>query len=147
MFKIKTEKNGVIVEAPILPPLARSIEASPTGDLAFIVGERGKPMAKESFGNWFREVCEAAKVPGSAHGLRKAGATRAAENGATTTQLRAMFGWTSDNMPALYTKTADRARSAAGGMSKSERKGHTLSPHHPPHLGETPGVITKTGGK
>jgi hypothetical protein len=62
-FKIKTEKNGVVVEAPILPALARSIETAPTGDLAFIVGERGRPMAKESFGNWFREVCEAAKVP------------------------------------------------------------------------------------
>ena len=44
-------------------------------------------MAKESFGNWFREACKAAGVPGSAHGLRKAGATLAAENGATTTEL------------------------------------------------------------
>ena len=48
-FRIAAEKNGVIVEAPILPPLQRSIEASPTGDLAFIAGERGNPMAKESF--------------------------------------------------------------------------------------------------
>jgi integrase len=147
VFRIKTEKNGVIVEAPILPQLARSIEAGPTGDLAFIAGERGKPMAKESFGNWFRETCEAAKVPGSAHGLRKAGATRAAENGATTTELKAMFGWTDDSMPALYTRTADRARSAAGGMSKLERNMDVLSPHHSPHLGDTPGVAEKTGGK
>ena len=94
VFKIKTEKNGVVVEAPILAPLARSIEAAPTGDLAFIAGERGKPMAKELFGNWFREACKAAGVPGSAHGLRKAGATLAAENGATTTELKSMFGWT-----------------------------------------------------
>lgn len=138
VFKITTEKNSVVVEAPILPPLARSIEASPTGDLAFIVGERGKPMAKESFGNWFREACQAAGVPGVAHGLRKAGATRAAENGATTTQLKAMFGWTDDSMPAHYTKTADRARSAASGMSKLERKEHALSPHLSPHLVSTP---------
>ena len=72
-------------EAPFLPPLARSIDAAPTGDLAFIAGERGKPMTKESFGNWFREACQSAGVPGSAHGLRRAGPTRAAENGATTT--------------------------------------------------------------
>jgi len=117
-FKIKTEKNGVIVEAPILPPLARSIETAPTGDLAFIAGERGQPMVKESFGNWFREVCKEAKVPGSAHGLRKAGATRAAENGATTTELKALFGWTNEAMPAHYTKTADRARVATGASSK-----------------------------
>ncbi|MBV8103835.1 MAG: tyrosine-type recombinase/integrase, partial [Hyphomicrobiales bacterium] len=125
VFRIKTEKNGVIVEAPILEPLRRSIDAAPTGDLAFIVGERGKPMTKESFGNWFRETCQAAGAPGSAHGLRKAGATRAAENGATTTELKAMFGWSDDNMPALYTKTADRARSAASSMSKIERKPKT----------------------
>ena len=100
-------------------------------------------MTKESFGNWFREACQSAGVPGSAHGLRKAGATRAAENGATTTELKATFGWTDDNMPAHYTKTADRARSAAGGMSKLERKEHALSPH----LGETPGFLDKTGGK
>jgi len=91
VFRIKTEKNGVVVEAPILPPLARSIAAAPTGDLAFIVGEHGRPMAKESFGNWFREACRAAEVPGSAHGLRKAGATRAAKNGATTLALLIQF--------------------------------------------------------
>ena len=69
----------VDVIPPILAPLARSIEATKTGDLAFIAGERGRPMAKESFGNWFRKACNAAGVPGSAHGLRKAGATRGRE--------------------------------------------------------------------
>jgi integrase len=100
-------------------------------------------MAKESFGNWFREACKAAGVPGSAHGLRKAGATLAAENGATTTELKSMFGWTDDSMPAHYTRTADRARSAAVGMSKLERKEHALSPHLPPHLVSAP---TKSKG-
>ena len=111
VFRIKTEKNGVVVEAPVLPPLARSVDAAPTGDLAFIAGERGKPMTKESFGNWFREACQSAGVPGSAHGLRKAGATRAAENGATTTETQGdvQVGLTT-TMPAHYTKTADRAR-------------------------------------
>ena len=129
VFKIKTEKSGVIVEAPILPALARSLAAAPTGDLAFIVGEKGGPLTKKFFGNWFHQACQAAGVPGSAHGLRKAGATRAAENGATTTELKAIFGWTNDSMPSLYTKSADRARSPASAMSKLERKEHDLSPH------------------
>jgi integrase len=124
-FRVTTEKNGVVVEAPILPPLQRSIDVAPTGDLAFIVGERGRPMAKESFGNWFREACEAAGVPGSAHGLRKAGATRAAEAGATTAQLKAMFGWTDDKMPAHYTRTADRARLAGDAMALLDRRPKT----------------------
>jgi hypothetical protein len=40
-------------------------------------------MTKESFGNAFSEACRAAGIQKSAHGLRKIGATRAANNGAT----------------------------------------------------------------
>jgi hypothetical protein len=47
--------------------------------LAFVCGEAGKPLTKESFGNAFREACRAAGVAKSAHGVRKIGATRAAE--------------------------------------------------------------------
>jgi integrase len=118
VFQIKTEKTGTEIVAPLLPVLAASIAASPTGDLAFIAGERGKPMTKESFGNWFRLACASAGVPGSAHGLRKAGATRAANNGATVAQLGAIFGWTGAKMPSLYTQSADRARLARDAMSK-----------------------------
>ena len=124
-FRIKTEKAGVWVEAPILPPLAISIAAAPTGDLAFICGARGEPLTKESFGNYFRSWCKAAGVPGAAHGLRKCGATRAANNGATTTELKAIFGWTDDKMPALYTRTADRVSAARRGMSRLEREDKT----------------------
>jgi integrase len=104
-------------------------------------------MTKESFGNWFREASKAAGVPGSAHGLRKAGATRAAENGATTTELKAMFGWTDDAMPAHYTRTADRARTAASGMSKLEKRGQTLN-SYPLTLSPHPAkIVGKTEGK
>jgi hypothetical protein len=43
----------------------------------------------ESFGNEFREACRAAGAPGSAHGVRKIAATRAAENGAAVAELAA----------------------------------------------------------
>ncbi|MDF2995755.1 MAG: Integrase/recombinase [Xanthobacteraceae bacterium] len=57
-------------------------------------------------------ACTAAKCPGTAHGLRKAGATRAAENGATEKQLMALFGWTSGRMATHYTKKASQKRLA-----------------------------------
>jgi hypothetical protein len=41
----------------VLPILAATIAASKTGDLTFLVTERGTPFVKESFGNWFREAC------------------------------------------------------------------------------------------
>jgi integrase len=121
VFRIKTEKTGAEVIAPLLPLLEQSLAAGPTGDLHFIVGERGQPLAKESFGNWFGEVCKAVGVRKSAHGLRKAGAARAASAGATTAQLKAIFGWTDEKMPSFYTQSADRERLARDAMSKLER--------------------------
>lgn len=115
---IRTEKTGEVVTIPILPPLAASIEAGPCGDLAFIVGDKGNPLSKESFGNWFRDACNAAGVSGSAHGLRKTGATRAAENGATVAQLEAIFGWRGGGMASLYTRQADRGRLAKEAAEK-----------------------------
>lgn len=96
----------------MLDPLARSIAAAKTGDLTFLTTERGTPFVKESFGNWFKKACDKAKVPGSAHGLRKAGATRAAENGATERELMALFGWSSGKMAAHYTRAASQKRLA-----------------------------------
>jgi len=117
---IKTEKSGFTVEVslPILPALAETLAAGPTGDLAFICGERGEPLTKESFGNMFKAACKAAGVPGSAHGIRKIAATRAANAGATEAELMAIFGWTDPKMASHYTKTANRRRLAAQAMTK-----------------------------
>jgi integrase len=118
--KIKTEKSGYTIEVtlPILPVLARTLDAGPIGELTFICGARGQPFTKESFGNEFREACNAAGVPGSAHGVRKIAATRAANSGATVAELEALFGWTGGTMASLYTRSADRERLAKAAISK-----------------------------
>lgn len=91
----------------------------PCGDLTFIVGQGGRPLTKESFGNLFRKACRAAGVPDrSAHGLRKIAATRAANNGATVAELESIFGWAGGQMASLYTRAADRRRLAKGAMHK-----------------------------
>jgi integrase len=119
---IRTEKTGVSVTIPILPTLAATLAAGPCGELAYICGAGGQPLTKESFGNAFREACRAAGVRKSAHGVRKIGATRAAENGATVAELEAIFGWQGGGMASLYTRAADRARLAKGAMSKLGRR-------------------------
>jgi len=106
---LRTSKTKTEVILPILPPLAKSISSTKTGDLALLCNSRGKPWTKESFGNWFAEQCIAAGVPGRAHGLRKAGATFAAENGATEMQLAAMYGWKNPRMAERYTRRASRS--------------------------------------
>jgi integrase len=117
---LRTEKSqgAVTVTLPILPALATTLAEGPTGDLSFICGARGEPLTKESFGNMFREACRAAGVEKSAHGVRKIGATRAANNGATVAELEAIFGWSGGGMASLYTRGADRVRLAKSAMGK-----------------------------
>ena len=94
--------------------LANLIESSPTGSLTFIETEYGKPFTANGFGGWFRDRCDEAGLPHcGAHGLRKAGATLAAENGATDRQLMALYDWTSEKQANVYTAAADRKRLAA----------------------------------
>jgi integrase len=121
-LKFTQQKNRnrtpVTIEIPVLPDLQRVINASPTGDLTFLVSERGHPFAVSAFGNWFRVKCDEASLPQcSAHGLRKAGASIAAENGATEHQLMAIFGWATIKEAERYTKTAKRKKMAGDAMS------------------------------
>jgi integrase len=58
-----------------------------------------------------------AGVPGRAHGLRKAGATIAAENGATAHQLMSIFGWRMLEQAEVYTEKARQQLLAGGAMN------------------------------
>jgi integrase len=134
---LRTEKSqgGIIVTIPILPILQRTLDAGPTGELAFICGSSGKPLTKESFGNAFKDACKAAGLHDrSAHGCRKIAATRAAEAGATVAQLNAIFGWKGTAMASLYTEAADRKRLALEAMPKVQGRNETAtsipSPDH-----------------
>lgn len=129
---LRTEKSQGTTEVHfrILPQLAATLAAGPTGDLAYICGADGTPLTKESFGNYFREACNAAGVKKSAHGLRKLAATRAAEAGVTTAQLEALFGWSGGTMASHYTRSADRKRLAAEGsraLAEGYRENETRS--------------------
>lgn len=112
---IRAQKNGETAYFLVSDRLQAALDAGPTGDVTWIVGESGRPLSKESFGNLFRDACREAKVPGSAHGLRKTRATIEAENGASGAKLDALFGWrTGSKTSAIYIRKADRARLAFG---------------------------------
>jgi len=90
----KPEPKPVKLELPVLAVLQKIIDASPCGHLTFLVTEFGKPFTAKGFGSKFRAWCDEAELPHcTAHGLRKAGAVIAAENGATPHQLMSIFGW------------------------------------------------------
>lgn len=132
VISITTEKTGMQVTIPVLPELQKTLDAGPTGDLAFIATKSGNPLTKESLGNLFREACRAAGLNKSAHGLRKAAATHAANNGATVNELEAIFGWAGGQMASLYTKAANRralAKRAGNKLSRTETETSIPAPN------------------
>jgi integrase len=107
-------------QKPLLPILRHIIMEcwDIIGDLTFLVTEYGKPFTENGIGNWIRDRCdEAGLTMCTAHGLKKAGAIIAAENGATTRQLMAMFDWDSPAMAEVYTRQAEQKRLAGEAMS------------------------------
>lgn len=118
VLKYKSAKSGAVIELPILPELQAEIDAAQKGHLTFLVTEFGKPFTANGFGNWFRRRCREAGLPKcTPHGMRKAGATIAAENGATDAQLQALFGWETARMAAHYRKQAQQRRLAADAIN------------------------------
>jgi integrase len=102
---------------PILPELADIIQASKIGSKTYLETAYGKPFTGAGFGGWFRDRCDEAGLPNcTAHGLRKAGATIAAERGATVHQLMAIFDWSTPSQAEVYTRAADRKRLAQAAM-------------------------------
>jgi len=107
-------------EIPVHPKLREIIDATPTiGVKTLLVTHLGKPYTAAGFGNWFRELCNAADcLDVSAHGLRKATARRLAEIGCTTNQIASITGHATLGEVQRYTRAADRKRMAREAMAK-----------------------------
>lgn len=122
--RIRTEKTGDEAIVIIGVEMAQVIAESPTGDLAFICGENGKPLAKESFGTIFREWCRDAGIIKSAHGLRKLVGAEIATGGGSEDEIAAALSHRDKASGRIYTRSAKQealAIQAAGkrNMSKS----------------------------
>lgn len=108
-------RKPITLEIPIRSELRHVLDASPTGDLVYLVTEFNKPFSDAGFGNWFRDRCIEAGVPGRAHGLRKARATRMADADATVHQIMAITGHTTLKEVERYTKAANQRKLAESG--------------------------------
>src|SRR5262249_45202184 len=121
-LKITQHKNrrrkAIVIEIPVLAQLQDIIDASPCGDLTFLVTEFGRPFTSNGFGNWFRDRCIEADVPGRAHGLRKATAARLAELGASHHEIMAVTGHQTSKEVDRYTKAAQRKLLAESAMAR-----------------------------
>jgi integrase len=124
-------KRNTVSQKPWLPELAHIVANSPCGELTFLINDYGKPFTANGVGNKFREWCDKAELPHcTAHGLKKAGATLAAEAGATALQLMAIFDWSTLNQAKVYTDAADRKRMAGQAMGMlAEQPGNIFVSH------------------
>jgi integrase len=132
MFKGR-KKSVKVLTLPVLPPLRAILDASELGQGTWLATRFGKPYAHIGFGNTFKEWCKQAGLPRcSCHGLRKIGAVRAAEAGASEHELMAMFGWDDADMARIYTRKAEQKRLAASGAAKVSHSRIVVPPSVPP---------------
>lgn len=105
---------------PAAPQLLEAIAATQRiGLKTYLVTEYGKPFSAAGFGNKMREWCDEAGLPHcTAHGLRKAGARRAAQLEAGNQGLKAVGGWVNDAEVATYTASVDQAALAAATLGR-----------------------------
>jgi integrase len=119
-LSFRRRKTGAPVDIPLLPELQAAIDAMPKAErnMTFLMTELGRPFTAAGFGNWFRDQCDAAGISKSAHGLRKAGATRLAEAGCSDHEIMAWGGWSSLSEVQRYTRAANRKRLAMQAAEK-----------------------------
>lgn len=112
-------KTGVEADLPVIPELAEALAQLPRGQHLFLPkGDAQEPYKVTSFGNWFKDRCREAGVPGSIHGLRKAGATRLADAGASDREIASYLAHTDTTQASVYTKKANRSKLADSGFEK-----------------------------
>lgn len=104
-------------DIPIIPALQEVLDGSRHlfGPFTYLVTERGAPFTVNGFGNKVQDWCADAGLPKglASHGVRKAAAVHAAENGATVNQLMSLFGWVTEKEAVRYTRMANRKKLAA----------------------------------
>jgi integrase len=129
---LRQEKTDTTLMIPLHPDLAQVLASASRSHLTFLTTERGAPFTSAGFGNWFRDRCNESGLPQcSAHGLRKAAATRLANAGCSSDQIRAITGHRSLSEVAHYTKAADQQRLARQAMEMqigAEREQDLSSP-------------------
>ena len=112
-------RNPIDLDIPVHADLAKTIAATSTRHLTFLVTEYAKPFSVAGFGTKFRDWCNQAGLPHcSAHGLRKSTAARLAERGASPHEIMAVTGHRSLEEVERYTRAARKTELANSAMSK-----------------------------
>jgi integrase len=116
---VRQQKTGKSLLIPLHPALKAMLASVPKTNMTFLVTERGAPFTAQGLGDWFKKQCRVAGLSYcSAHGLRKAAATRLANAGCSVNEIAAITGHASLREVARYTSAADQGRLARAAMER-----------------------------
>ncbi len=118
-FDYKRGKTWEGTTLPILPELKAEIDQLPKDALLFLTHGKGRRYQPATLANWFKDQCKLAKLDHwHLHCLRKAGATRLANAGATENEIAAYLAHSNTKQASTYTKKADKSRLTDSGFAK-----------------------------
>jgi integrase len=122
--KTKMEKEDRVLRIPVLPELQAVIDATPSGNLTFLVTRDGKPYSEKGFGIRFGDWVDQAGLPHgcSAHGLRKAACVRLVEAGCSISEVQAISGHRNMAQVKPYIEAVSQARLAETAMARLRTK-------------------------
>ncbi len=124
--RVGKERRGVDMNLPILPELSQAIAAAREANIIsldnYVATRTGAAFSQKSLSHWFSKRCRMAGLPRecTAHGVRKALATHLAEKGATSSELKATFGWSTSKLADRYTEQASKKDLATSGLERLE---------------------------
>jgi len=108
------KRDAKLIEFDMPDALQAIIDRSPTGDLHYLITDRGVPFTIKGMANRIKDWCKEAGIPHcSAHGVRKLASVMAAENGMTGDQMKALFNWSSSRQADTYTEKANKKKLAS----------------------------------
>jgi integrase len=128
VLTVRQQKTGASLLIPVHPDLSAIIGATTSTDLTLLTTKRGKPYSADAFSIQFRTWCDAAGLPHSFHGLRKAACRRLAEAGCSASEIAAISGHATLSEVSRYTKAADQAKLAKAALGRIANGSVKLEP-------------------
>jgi integrase len=124
VLTVRQSKTGGTLRIPVHTDLLTILDATPSGNMAFLMTGLGKPFTASGFGGWFRTRCNEAGLSKrcSFHGLRKAACRRLAEAGCSANEIAAISGHVSLREVERYTRAADQERMARNALERAAEK-------------------------
>ena len=119
----KSDDADQIIDIPVHPELQKELSLIQHNQLTLILTENRTPYNARTGGAWFSRKCTEAGLPQcTAHGLRKSGAVRMAQNRRSPHEIQAVTGHRTLTEVTKYTEDANRAGLANNAVKGNKKK-------------------------